>query len=42
MVCGLKEMAKHAKNQLQYTALTQVIAKNFEGLSTVIQDGKQV
>ena len=37
-----KEMAKHAKNQLQYTALTQVIAKNFEGLSSVIQDGKQV
>ena len=37
-----KEMAKHAKNQLQYTALTQVMAKNFEALSTVIQDGKQV
>lgn len=37
-----KEMAKHAKNQLQYTALTQVIAKNFEGLASVIQDGKQV
>ena len=37
-----KEMAKHAKNQLQYTALTQVMAKNFEGLASVIQDGKQV
>lgn len=36
-----KEMTKHAKNQLQYTALTQVMTKSFEGLSTVIQDGKQ-
>ncbi len=36
-----KEMAKHAKNQLQYTALTQVMTKSFEGLSTIIQDGKQ-
>ena len=36
-----KEMAKHAKNQLQYTALTQVLAKQFEGLSTIIQDSKQ-
>lgn len=36
-----KEMAKHAKNQLQYTALTQVMAKNFEGLNTIIQEGKQ-
>lgn len=36
-----KEMAKHAKNQLQYTALTQVMTKTFEGLNTVIQDGKQ-
>lgn len=35
-----KEMAKHAKNQLHYTALAQVMQKNFEGLSTVIQDGK--
>lgn len=36
-----KEMARHAKNQLQYTALTQVMAKQFEGLSTMIQDAKQ-
>ena len=36
-----KEMAKHAKNQLQYTALTQVMTKTFEGLSTIIMDGKQ-
>ena len=36
-----KEMAKHAKNQLQYTALTQVMAKSFEGLNTIIQDAKQ-
>lgn len=37
-----KEMAKHAKNQLQYTALTQIMTKSFEGLSSVIQDGKQI
>ena len=37
-----KEMAKHAKNQLQYSALTQIQAKNFEGLATLIQDAKQV
>lgn len=36
-----KEMAKHAKNQLQYNALSQVMAKQFEGLSTIIQDAKQ-
>ena len=36
-----KEMAKHAKNQLQYTALTQIMSKTFEGMSTIIQDGKQ-
>lgn len=36
-----KEMAKHAKNQLQYTALTQVMSKSFESLSTIIQDAKQ-
>lgn len=35
-----KEMAKHAKNQLHYTALAQVMQKNFEGLSTLIQDAK--
>ena len=37
-----KEMAKHAKNQLQYTALTQVITKQFEGISSIIMDGKSV
>lgn len=36
-----KEMARHAKNQLQYSALTQIMAKSFEGLSTLIQEGKQ-
>jgi len=36
-----KEMARHGKNQLQYTALTQVMAKTFEGLSTIIADAKQ-
>ena len=36
-----KEMAKHAKNQLQYTALTQIMSKSFEGLSSIIQDSKQ-
>lgn len=36
-----KEMVKLAKNQLHYTALTQVIAKNFEGIKTIIQEGKQ-
>lgn len=36
-----KETAKHAKNQLHYSALTQIQAKNFEGLSTLIQDAKQ-
>lgn len=36
-----KEMAKHNKNQLQYSALSQVMAKQFEGLSQIIMDGKQ-
>lgn len=36
-----KEMARHAKNQLHYNALSQVMMKQFEGLSSVIQDGKQ-
>ena len=36
-----KEMAKHAKNQLQFTALAQVLTKTFEGVNNVIQDGKQ-
>lgn len=37
-----KELAKHGKNQLQYNALTQILTKQFEGLSTIIQDSKQV
>ncbi len=36
-----KEMTKLAKNQLQYQALTQVIQKNFEGIKTIITEGKQ-
>ena len=36
-----KEMAKHAKNQLQYSALTQVMSKTFESLNSIIMDGKQ-
>jgi flagellar basal-body rod protein FlgB len=36
-----KEMAKHAKNQLQYTALSQVMTKSFESLNSIILDGKQ-
>ncbi len=36
-----KEMGKLAKNQLHYMALTQVIQKNFEGIKTIIQEGKQ-
>lgn len=36
-----KEMTKHAKNQLQYNALSQILSKTFEGMAAVIQDGKQ-
>ncbi len=36
-----KEMTKLAKNQLQYQALTQIIQKNFEGIKTIIAEGKQ-
>lgn len=36
-----KEMAKHAKNQLHYNALSQVMAKQFEGIASIIQDSKQ-
>ncbi|MBQ7586324.1 MAG: flagellar basal body rod protein FlgB [Desulfovibrionaceae bacterium] len=35
-----KEMTKLAKSNLHYTALTQVMTKSFEGLSTIIQDAK--
>ena len=36
-----KEMTKLAKNQLHYTALSQVITRNFEGIKNIIQEGKQ-
>ncbi len=36
-----KEMGALAKNSLQYTALTQVITKNFEGLRNIIQEGQK-
>ncbi len=36
-----KEMSALAKNSLQYTALTQVITKNFEGLRNIIQEGQK-
>ncbi len=36
-----KEMSKLAKNQLHYMALTQVIQGNFQGIKTIIQEGKQ-
>ena len=34
-----KEMSTMAKNSLMYNALTDIIAKNFSGLQTVIQEG---
>lgn len=34
-----KEMTTMAKNSMMYNALTDIIAKNFSGLSTVIQEG---
>ena len=34
-----KEMARMAKNNLQYTALSQVVAKGYEGLISIIQEG---
>ena len=36
-----KEMAKMAKATLQYNALTTVIAKGFEGVKTIIQEGSK-
>ncbi|WP_027187985.1 flagellar basal body rod protein FlgB [Desulfovibrio cuneatus] len=36
-----KEMAEMAKTQLQYSALSQVIRSNFEGLKTVIAEGQK-
>lgn len=34
-----KEMTAMAKNSMMYNALTDIIAKNFNGLQTVIQEG---
>jgi len=34
-----KEMTAMAKNSMMYNALTDIIAKNFSGLQTVIQEG---
>jgi len=34
-----KEMAAMAKNSMMYNALTDILAKNFTGLQTVIADG---
>lgn len=34
-----KEMTAMAKNSMMYNALTDIIAKNFTGLQTVIQEG---
>lgn len=36
-----KEMSSMAKNSLMYNALTDIISKNFTGLSTVIQEGSR-
>ena len=36
-----KEMAKMAKNNLKYTALSQVVAKGFEGINNIIQEGSK-
>ncbi len=37
-----KEMAKMAKNNLQYNALTQVIKGNLEGVKNIIMEGSKV
>lgn len=36
-----KEMAKMAKNTMQYNTLTTVLKRNFEGLKRIIQDGQK-
>jgi len=36
-----KEMGAMAKNTLMYNALTDIIAKNFSGLQTAIQEGSK-
>ncbi|MBR4741880.1 MAG: flagellar basal body rod protein FlgB [Desulfovibrio sp.] len=35
-----KEMAKLAKCNLHYSALTQIMTKQFEGINNIIMDGK--
>lgn len=36
-----KEMAKLSKNTLMYNAMSTIIKKNFEGLKTIIMEGKK-
>jgi flagellar basal-body rod protein FlgB len=36
-----KEMAAMAKNTLMYNAITDIIAKQFSGIQTTIQDGSR-
>jgi len=36
-----KEMATMAKNTLMYNAITDIIAKQFSGIQTTIQDGSR-
>jgi flagellar basal-body rod protein FlgB len=36
-----KEMSRMAKNTLMYNALTTVLHKNFQGLTSIIQEGQR-
>lgn len=36
-----KEMSRMAKNTLMYNALTTVLTKNFQGLTTIISEGSR-
>lgn len=36
-----KEMVKMAKNNLQYTALSQITKSSFEGIKNIIQEGSK-
>lgn len=36
-----EEMAKLSKNTLMYNAMSTIIKKNFEGLTTIISEGKK-
>ena len=36
-----KEMTKMAKNNLQYTALTQIVKSGFDGVKQIIQEGQK-